>query len=344
LAEEVGAERSAAARRRLAELKPEERLPQLRRDWARLLGPVEPETAKATVQESGKLGTATVERVGLKVEAGVVVPLLLLLPPHGDNARLPVVVGVSQDGKEGFLRQRPEAVAALLGGGIAVCLPDVRGTGETRPSGDARGRQSASTGLSSSELMLGGTMVGARLRDLRSVLRYLRTRTELDNGRLALWGASFAPVNAEDRNLAVPLEMEKLPDQSEPLGGWLALFGALYEDEVRAVLVGGGLASYQSVLHGQFCYLPHDVVVPGALTTGDLPEVAALLAPRPLRLEGLVDGTNRRLSAEALARTYAPAREAYTAAKAGERLELAGKSEGKETSARWLLERLRAVP
>jgi dienelactone hydrolase len=344
IADKVGAERAAAARRRLAELKPEDRLPQLRRDWAKLLGPIEPEmAAKADTLESGKLGTATVERIGLQVEAGMVVPLLLLLPPHKDGARLPVVVGLSQDGKEGFLRQRPEAVAALLDAGIAVCLPDVRGTGETRLSGDARGRQSPSTGLSSSELMLGGTMVGARLRDLRSVLRYLRTRTELDGGRVGLWGASFAPVNAPDRNLVMPLEMEKLPDQSEPLGGLLALFGALYEDQVRAVLVEGGLASYQSVMHGQFCWLPHDVVVPGALTAGDLPEVAALLAPRPVRLEGLVDGVNRRLPAEALARSYAPAREAYTAAKAGERLEVVTTSE-KETGARWLLERLRAAP
>jgi cephalosporin-C deacetylase-like acetyl esterase len=345
LAEESGAERSAAARRRLTALKPEDRLPQLRRDWAKLLGPVEPEKPRdAAVEGSGKLGTATVERVGLKVEAGMVVPLLLLLPPHRDNARLPVVVGVGQDGKEGYLRQRPEVIAALLGGGIAVCLPDVRGTGETRLSGDARGRQSPSTGLSSSELMLGGTMVGARLRDLRSVLRYLRTRTELDGGRVGLWGASFAPVNADDRNTAVPLDAEKLPDQSEPLGGLLALFGALYEDEVRAVLVEGGLVSYQSVLHGQNCNLPHDVVVPGALTAGDLPEVAALLAPRLVRLVGLVDGTNRRVPAEALARTYAPAREAYTAARAGERLQLVERSEGKDATARWLLEALRAAP
>jgi dienelactone hydrolase len=344
LAEELGAERSAAAHRRLADLKPEDRRQQARREWTRLLGPVEPGMAeKAPAQEGRKVGTITAERIGLKVEPGVVVPLLLLLPPHKDDARLPVVVGVGQDGKEGFLRQRSEAIAGLLDGGVAVCLPDVRGTGETSPADHARGRSSSATALSSSELMLGGTLVGARLRDLRSVLRYLRTRTELDGGRLALWGASFAPVNPEDRNLAVPLDADKLSDQSEPLGGLLALFGGMYEDEVRAVLVEGGLVSYQSVLHGQFCYLPHDVIVPGALTAGDLPGVAALLAPRPVRLQGLVDGVNRRVSAEVLAKTYAPAREAYTAAKVGERLELAA-SDGKETVARWLVDRLRGAP
>ena len=33
-----------------------------------------------------------------------------------------------------------------------------------------------------------------------------------------------------------------------PLGGLLALLGAVYEDDVRAVFVSGGLASYRSVL------------------------------------------------------------------------------------------------
>jgi hypothetical protein len=42
------------------------------------------------------------------------------------------------------------------------------------------------------------------------------------------------------------------------------------------------------------------------LTIGDLPDLAAALAPRPVRLEGLIDGYNRRL-------TDAAAREAYQA-------------------------------
>ena len=39
----------------------------------------------------------------------------------------------------------------------------MRGTGETRPS-DGRTRRSSATSLSSTELMLGGTLVGGRLR------------------------------------------------------------------------------------------------------------------------------------------------------------------------------------
>ena len=87
------------------------------------------------------------------------------------------------------------ALFMKLIGGVAVCLPDVRGTGETSPGG-ARDRQTEATSLSATELMLGGTLLGARLRDLRAVLAYLRTRADVDFARVALWGDSFAPVNS----------------------------------------------------------------------------------------------------------------------------------------------------
>ena len=104
-----------------------------------------------------------------------------------------MVIGLAQEGKAGFLKHRAELIAQLLNGDVAVCLPDVRGTGETR-LGLSRGRTSEDTSLSSGELMLGETMVGARLRDLRSVLHYLRTRRDLDARRLAVWGDSFRPI------------------------------------------------------------------------------------------------------------------------------------------------------
>src|SRR5262249_22143587 len=152
------------------------------------------------------------------------------------------------------------------------------------------------TSISASEWMLGQSLLGGRLRDLRSVLLHLRKRADVDGGRIALWGESFAPVNPPDRDLMVPHTAARRPDQSEPLGGLLALLGALFEEDVRAVYARGGLSDYASALEGPFCYLPHDAVVPGVLATGDLCDVAAALAPRPVCLEGLVDGLNRAVS------------------------------------------------
>jgi hypothetical protein len=341
LASELGTGRARAARQRLVALAPEARRQQLRRDWAPLLGLVEPVEPRVTPQQTVKVGNVTVDRIALEVEPQIVVPVVLLIPERPAGARLPLVLAFAQHGKQAFLKDRAAIVAELLRGGAAVCLPDLRGTGETRPAGDSRGRQSAGTSVSASELILGQTLLGERLRDLRSVMQYLRTRPELDAARIGLWGDSFAPVNPPDRNLAVPLDAERLPDQSEPLGATLALFAALFEDNVRAVYARGGLTGFAALLDGPFLYVPHDAVVPGALTAGDLCDVAAALAPRPLRLADLVDGGNRRVSSERLGSNFAPTRAGYESAKAIDRLVLdAGGGESAD-AARWLLSQLR---
>jgi dienelactone hydrolase len=320
LAAELGAARAAAAHKRLAALQPVERRQQLRRDWARLLGEVEPKAdPKVAGRRQERQGMVKVERVVLEVEPGIVVPLLLLLPPAQKGGRLPGVVGVAQEGKQALLVKRADEVAALLKGGAAVCLPDLRGTGETRPAGDLRGRSAGTmariqrtnsgTLLASEERILGQTLLGARLRDLRSVLRYLRRRKDL--GRLSLWGDSLAPANPKERNLAVPPDADKFPDMAEPFGGLLVLFAALFDEDVQAVYARGGLVGYLSVLRSPFCYVPHDVLVPGALTAGDLGDVASALAPRPLCLVRWVDGLNRRVSPAALARMVAARHAVY---------------------------------
>jgi len=258
------------------------------------------------------LGDVRVERLHLTTEPGIVVPTLLLIPPMANGQRPSVVVGVSQHGKREFLKQRSTEIAELLRAGVAVCLPDVRGTGETS-NGDARDRRSSATTTAAGELMLGQSVLGGRVRDVRTLLAYLRTRGDVDARKIALWGESFAPVNASDTDLKVPYTAAKRPAQSEPLGGLLALLGGLFEDDVRAVLVRGGLSDYQSLLDSPFTYVPFDTVVPGVLTIGDLPDLAAVVAPRHLRIEGSVDGQNRRVPAGRMMNTYAPTAASYKA-------------------------------
>jgi cephalosporin-C deacetylase-like acetyl esterase len=333
-------ELTATVGRRLADEKPEARRRWLQKAWAKLLGEVEPKKeAKATVVESGRVGGIVVERIRIQVEPRIVVPMLVLLPAHEQDKRLPVVVGVAQAAKNGFLTNRSAALAALLNGGTAVCLPDLRGTGETKP-GDDRGRTSEATAISSTELMLGRTLLGDRLRDLRAVLAYLRNRDDLDSGRVALWGESFASVNPNDREVRVPLDAEDQPNLAEPLGGSVVLFAALFEEDIRAVYARGGLTGYRSLLESPFFYVPHDALVPGALTAGDLADVAGALAPRPLKLDGLVDGLNRRVSKDALRRTYEPARAAYRLATLPDRLSLASNAAAESDVAVWMLEQV----
>lgn len=354
LAREIGVGRATTARTRLAQLKPADRRRELRRLWAGLLGEVEPrQETKVVVQAESTRGLtsparqgaksdeaafeARVERLALEVEPGIVVPLVLLSPTKATAGKRPVVVAVAQAGKQAFLEDRSAPISELLAAGIAICLPDVRGTGETRPD-DGRGRGSSSTSLSSAELMLGQTTVGARLRDLRSVLRYLKTRPELDAQRVALWGDSFASLNPRDRNLAVPLDAADSLPLAEPLGGLVVLLTALFEDDVRAVSARGGLSGFQSLLDSPFIYVPHDVIVPGALTAGDVCDVVAALAPRPVQLADLVDGLNRPLTAEETALAYAQVNATY-GSEAAAGLLLMGS--GADSAAKWLVTVLR---
>jgi cephalosporin-C deacetylase-like acetyl esterase len=346
LAAEIAARRAAEARRALAGLSLEARRQRLRRDWGRLMGDVEPQVdPKLRSRTTQPSAHAAVERIVLETDSGILVPVLLLVPPHQAGRRPPVVLALAQGGKQAFLAGRSEAIAAWLGAGASVCLVDVRGTGETRPRDGSRRHNGTSAAVSEAEWMLGQTLVGSRLRDVRSVLRYLRTRADVDAGRLALWGDSFAPNNPPGQAPIAPLDAEPFPHQAEPLGGLLALFTALYEDGVRAVSVRGGLASFASLLDGPAFHVPHDALIPAALTAGDLSDLAAALAPCPLRFEKLVDGFNRPVDATAAARLMEPVRAAYRAANASTGFQTgAGDAADPAVAARWLVEPLLAEP
>ena len=144
--------------------------------WRYVLGDVKPVPAKGSHPSYQVEDGIRVYRHVLESSPGIKVPLVILTPHNKkkDCLTRPVVVCVSQAGKAEFLKNRADVVAKFLAAGYAVCIPDLRGTGETRP-GTYRGRRSYATGLSSTELMLGGTMVGKRLKDLRSVLALLRS-------------------------------------------------------------------------------------------------------------------------------------------------------------------------
>ncbi|HKB38905.1 MAG TPA: hypothetical protein VKD72_20855 [Gemmataceae bacterium] len=81
--------------------------------------------------------------------------------------------------------------------------------------------------------------------------------------------------------------------------------------EIRAVIARGGLVSFRSVLDSPFVHVPHDALPINIFRAGDMPEVWAHLAPKPLRLEALVDGTNRRVTGERLKEALRPVAEAY---------------------------------
>ena len=210
---------------------------EMRKRWHALLGDVNASpTADYTV--SRPVEPALVEK-GVRRDA--LGAYALIHPVNSKKGeKCPVVVAFAQDGMQALVKSRAEVVAELLENGVGVCLVELRGMAS---KGD-RGRSSTSTSLSATELMLGQTVIGHQLRELRELLAHLRKHEGVDGTRLALWGDSLAGANPPERLLEVPLDAAKMPDLAEPGCCLLALLGALFEEDVRAVYGRGGLVSY----------------------------------------------------------------------------------------------------
>jgi dienelactone hydrolase len=311
---------------------------QLRAAWEACLadrGAFTATPGKETTLRRESVSGISLRRAVLTADEGIDIPLLLLIPPGTNDDTHPVVVAVASEGKAAFLNHRSEDIAKLLEAGIAVCLADLRGCGE---SGDGdRGQYSEMTAHSSTEMMLGGTMLGKRVHDLRAVVEWLRGHFRIDRRRIALWGDSFTPPLAADAAFKYPRRIDNRPAESDPMGSLVVLLAALADEEIRAIYAYGGIVSYQSVLESPFVQLPHDCIVPGVFQTGDLPELVAALAPRPVKLEGLVDGVNRTVTEDRLKVTYARANDRYNVEDAAEKLAI---HPDRTSPAEWLVEQL----
>jgi cephalosporin-C deacetylase-like acetyl esterase len=331
-------QRIAGVRREMASVDLASHRTILRDGWSRLLGSITP-TGNPIVKaaEHEETNGVAMERIVLEVEPGIVVPLVLMQARDAPSAPLSVVVALADSGKQRFLAARPGTIASWLQAGCAVCLPDVRGFGETSAE-ESYGPRSIGTTLSCRDQVLGQTLLGSRLRDLRSVLLFLRARRGFAE-RTSLWGDSLAPLNPPGRSEVVPYGVDNPNVQAEPSAGLLVLLTALFEDNVNAVYARGTFASFRSLLESQFLYVPHDSVVPGALTVGDVADIAAALAPRPLRVECPVNGLNRGVPSDTSAAAFAPTSEAYRLANASRQFSLG--VTGQNDSALWLLDQIK---
>ena len=275
--------------------RPAASLPELRKALAARLGGIDPAGKARLLSSIARPESGfTIDALTLETEPGIQVPAMLLKPAQ-PGGRAPAVLAFSQHAGGAFLRERLEDLRALVNAGAFVCIADLRGAGDAN-------RGPGGMGLAATELMLDSTLTGGRVKDARSVFRYLAARPEIDPARIALWGDSFSPVNPPSITPYESLGRELGPNrmnQAEPMGQLVALFTALYEDGARAVATRGGLVSFASALEDRFCYIPLDAVVPGILEVTDLPDVAAALKPRAVMQQAQVDGRNRAVAGAA---------------------------------------------
>ena len=310
--ESMASKRLAELRRTLANQPVAERRQQLQQLWMQVLAPVEsPPVAQSTsiansadptavVRRTVAASTLRVESVTLSSEDGLKIPLVLLWPKQADaSKKQPVVLAIRTSGRVKQLRQQSSELARLIAAGHAVCLCDVRGSGDGQA---ARGRTSAATSLSSSLLMLGDPLVAGQLRDLRSVWAWLRSQPEIDARRMQVWGDSRSATVTAEADRVVPRDDDTLvPPAAEPAACLLALLLSLVEDSVQSLCLSGGLSNFRSALAPIQIRLPHDSVLPGLFRAGDIEELIVQAAERlPVRCESFVDGRNLSLSQSAL--------------------------------------------
>jgi dienelactone hydrolase len=278
-------------------LPPGERANSLCQDLAEKMGVIEPVTDPLTKKIwSRQFSDFNTEEFYIGMDSDIFLPVILLTPKD-NSVPHPAVIALAEGGKERFLSRRSDEIAVLLNEGMAVCLPDLRGIGGELAGSSSRGPGAMS--LAANELMLGGTLTGSRLKDARTIFRWLGKQPGIDLENISLWGDSFSEPNSPD------FEFHQSPGQqagtvrqrqAEPLGPFIALLTALYEKSVSAVACRGGLISFTSALEDNFCHLPQDIIVPGLLEVADVREIIRTLVPRPILFAEPVDGLNKKVS------------------------------------------------
>jgi hypothetical protein len=95
--------------------------------------------------------------------------------------------------------------------------------------------------------------------------------------------------------------------------------------------------SYATLLYEPYVYQPADSIIRGMLRIADLPDIAAALAPRPLRMECLVDGCNRQANHKQVEATYHLAQAAYAREEKPDRLSIEVEKASVEKISKWFL-------
>jgi cephalosporin-C deacetylase-like acetyl esterase len=246
-----------------------------------------------------RAGDLSVELLVFESEPGMPVPALLVSPRDASRAAAGrVVIHAAESGKPTSLRTGSLPLLLARRGHTVLSL-DVRDTGEAScgPAGDDdnwpegstdfrafNGRRWAHDILAVRALGVGRSRPAMRALDVVRAIdllerRRLRTPVLVGEGRGAVWCLKAAAL---DRRPA-------------------------------AVFAVRMLGSYRMITDNPYYNQFEHFWVPGALVDYDLPDLAALAAPRPVTVLDAVDQMSRRLAAKSAARLFARARGVYRA-------------------------------
>jgi dienelactone hydrolase len=226
----------------------------------------------------------SIEVVEAQSAPKVWLPGWLFRPRKADTSK-PVVIALDQAGLNARWREG-ELYQNLAMQGYTVCVPDLRGFGTLQPE---YGRAAANRARSHEDeenyawgsLILGKPLVGQRVTDILALVGGLARHPALTGKRIAVAAAG---------RLTVP-----------------ALFAAALEPAITQLYLAGGLASYRSIVETEEYSTSFGSFVPDILLHTDLPEVAASMAPRKVRLGGTVDAAGERMDVAKVQALYVSA-------------------------------------
>jgi cephalosporin-C deacetylase-like acetyl esterase len=258
----------------------------------------------------------------LGTEPGITVSAIFCYPNR--LGRFPAVILISEHSNESG--DDAELRRSLVKRSWAVASIEVRGVGRTGVDSAKERTEdqldecneeylyiySREMVLTHNALTNGTSLFAGRLLDVLQSFNYFVGRPEVDPRRIAVVGRGE--------------------------GGVLALSAAAKELRIAGCVVLGAPLSYRMLVETDRYAVPPAMIVFDVLSHYDLPEAAACVAPRPLRLSGGVDAMMKRVSREVATGVYRPAVAAYAAARAGNSLVI---TEKEENWVEWIGETMR---
>jgi pimeloyl-ACP methyl ester carboxylesterase len=210
----------------------------------------------------------------LQPEPGLPLPALLMQKDSSKQAQ-PACVILHMKGKA-ETRIHP-LMAELLKRNWAVAAPDLRGTGETAVEGDVVA-EAEDHNTAERALWIGRPMLGQWVFDVQCVLDWLALQPGLDKRRFAVVGIGAAGVIA--------------------IGA-----AALLEDRIASAAALGTPATY--VTDQPYASIMRmGLLAPGILRLADIPQLAAMIAPRTLVVAGAVTPQDKKLYLEEIEEAY----------------------------------------
>lgn len=242
--------------------------------------PVRVNTIPNTVISTSSYNNINVEEFEIRSEASVRVPGWFV-KPSASSSKLPVVLTVSSS-KDRIFNDLP-VLSAVTQHNIALCAIDIRGLGQATPrlpsSGPLFYAHGVDMAYSLVSLAAGIPFTGQRTFDILCCLDYLLGRKDVDSSRIGLFG------------IGVP--------------GIEALYAAALDDRIHTLLLDSVLTDFKSVVGAEDYNLKVGSFTFGLLKHFDLPQLSAVVSPRPVWLLNPTDPEGELLPLSAIPSTYA---------------------------------------